>query len=57
MTKEEYEDCISKLETGTLYEKLQASMILSLFPTYENKIPTNEGILKVEEVIKGFNYD
>jgi len=42
MTKEEYEDCVGKLETGTLIEKFQASFLLSLLPTYESKIPINE---------------
>lgn len=49
MTKEEYEECAGKLETGTLYEQVQASILLALLPTYESKIPINEAFKIVDD--------
>ncbi|MNC60012.1 hypothetical protein D3C75_1098630 [compost metagenome] len=54
MTREEYNDCVSKLEIGTLYERLQATVLLSILPTYESKTSINDGILKVEEAVRKF---
>lgn len=42
MTREEYDECVSKLDTGTLYEQVQASFLLELLPTYDSKTPFNE---------------
>lgn len=51
MTKEEYDDCVGKLETGTLYEQVQASMLLALLPTYESKTPINEAFKIVDDCL------
>lgn len=57
MTREEYDECVSKLETGTTYEKLQATILLSILPTYDSKIPIEEGMIKIDEAVRGFKYE
>ena len=57
MTRENYDECISKLETGTAYEKLQATILLSILPAYDSKIPVEEGMIKIEEAVRGFKYE
>jgi len=57
MSREEYDECISKLETGTTYEKLQATILLSILPTYNSKIPVEEGMAKIDEAVRSFKYE
>lgn len=57
MTREEYDECVSKLETGTTYEKLQATILLSILPTYDSKIPVEEGMVKIDDTVRSFKYE
>lgn len=53
MTKEEYDECIGKLNSGSPYEQLQASMLLKLLPTYESKTPASKGFsVFQDEIVK-----
>lgn len=42
MTKEEYEEIISKVDSDDILESIKASFILKLFPTRETKYDANE---------------
>ena len=43
MTKEEYEEIVSKVYSEDILESIKASFILKLFPTREPEYDANEG--------------
>lgn len=54
MTKEEYEDCVSKVDSEDLGERLQARMLLAMFPTYEATVDyTEDGVAGLQKAISG----
>jgi len=52
MTKEEYEDCVSKLNTGTLLEQIQAAAVFAILPTFDSKTKINDSFKLVNDAVK-----
>lgn len=61
MTKEEYDLCASKLNSGTQEEQIQAAILLSLLPTYDSRTSMDNlfGLVgkAVKEKLKEFDND
>lgn len=51
MTKEEYEDCVSKLNTGTELEQIQAGALLAILPSFRSKATANDTFKFVNDAI------
>lgn len=51
MTKEEYENCVSKINTGSSEEQLQAVALLAILPTFESRTKISDSFKLVNDAI------